>query len=187
MGLQGFDETAEGVSRPGHFGGVATIVTKLFNIVQPTNAYFGQKDAAQCVLIKRIVEDLNMDINIIVKDTIREPDGLAMSSRNAYLIPAERDAAPVVYRALCAGRTCYEKLMPTSLNGELESATVQNAVRSVLSQEPLVKAVQYVSIDDRATMRPLPVIRRNEGAIVSVACKVGSVRLIDNIILDAEV
>ena len=89
-----FDDIAEGKARPGHFSGVATIVTKLFNTIQPTNAYFGQKDAAQCVLIQRIVEDLDMDVNVNIIDTVREQDGLAMSSRNVYLTPEERKAAP---------------------------------------------------------------------------------------------
>ena len=109
--VQGFDDIAEGLSRPGHFKGVATIVTKLFNIVNPTNAYFGQKDAAQCCLIRRIVHDLDMDVNIVVMDTVREPDGLAMSSRNAYLTVEERKAAPVVFRSLVTARSCITAAM----------------------------------------------------------------------------
>ena len=104
---KGFDKIPEGRARPGHFSGVATIVTKLFNIVRPTNAYFGQKDAAQCVLIRRIVQDLDMDVNVVVHDTVREDDRLAMSSRNAYLTTEERKVAPVLYRALLAGRETF--------------------------------------------------------------------------------
>jgi pantoate--beta-alanine ligase len=157
---------------------VATIVTKLLNIVQPTNAYFGQKDAAQCVLIRRIVEDLNLDVNCVVLDTVREPDGLAMSSRNAYLSARERGAAPVVYRGLCAARDAF-----FSSASEVSSDFLRQVVTDVLQQEPLLNEVQYVAVDDKETMRPCQVVTREEGAIVSVACKVGSVRLIDNIVL----
>jgi pantoate--beta-alanine ligase len=175
--LQGFDDIAEGLSRPGHFRGVATIVTKLFNIVQPTNAYFGQKDAAQCCLIRRIVNDLDMPVNVVVLDTVRELDGLAMSSRNAYLSFAEREAAPVVYRSLCRARDLY------LANSEPISADVlKGAVQSVLESESLVTQVQYIAIDDRETMRPIAKVGQ-EGAIISLACKIGSVRLIDNIVL----
>ena len=104
MAIPRFCIEREGKSRTGHFSGVATIVTKLFNIVQPTNAYFGQKDAVQCVLIKRIVDDLNMDVNVQIMDTIRESDGLAMSSRNAYLLANEREKAPIIYKSLFAAR-----------------------------------------------------------------------------------
>ena len=101
-GEQSFEDSAEGRSRPGHFRGVATIVTKLFNIVRPTTAYFGQKDAAQSALIRAVVNDLNMNVNVAVLDTVREPNGLAMSSRNALLTEAEREASSVVYRSLRA-------------------------------------------------------------------------------------
>lgn len=177
---EGFDEIPEGRARPGHFRGVATIVTKLFNIVQPTSAYFGQKDAAQCVLIRRIVEDLNMDINVVVKDTIREHDGLAMSSRNAYLNEDERRVAPIVYQSLCAARDLVHNLG----DGEsMASDRVREAVERVLKSEPLVSEIQYVSVDNRATMRPCEQVNKADGAVISLACKVGSVRLIDNIIV----
>jgi len=178
----GFDDIAEGRSRPGHFRGVATVVTKLFNIIQPTNAYFGQKDAAQCVLIRRIVEDLNMDLKVCVMDTIREEDGLAMSSRNAYLSPEERRAAPVVYKSLCAAREVYQSKKDA---GELpmSASMLSETVSNLLNSEPLVSEVQYASVDNRATFQPLTEVG-DEGAVVSVACKVGSgVRLIDNIVL----
>jgi pantoate--beta-alanine ligase len=174
---EGFEDIPEGVSRPGHFRGVATIVTKLFNIVQPTNAYFGQKDAAQCVLIRRIVEDLNMDLNVVVMDTIREEDGLAKSSRNAYLSERERQAAPVVYRSLLAAKTLYQT-NPNASSSELIAAT-----QSVLQSEPLVKEIQYISVDSKATMKPISHPAKEDGAIISLACKVGSVRLIDNVLL----
>ena len=173
---QGFDNIPEGRSRPGHFSGVATIVTKLFNIVQPTNAYFGQKDAAQCVLIKRVVEDLDMDLNVVVMNTVREDDGLAMSSRNAYLQPNERAAAPVIYRSLSAAKGLYEE------KKGLASSELISVVRRGLENEPLVSEIQYISVDSKETMQPLGQVGE-EGGIISIACKVGSVRLIDNVVL----
>jgi pantoate--beta-alanine ligase len=175
--LQGFDDTAEGASRPGHFRGVATVVTKLFNIVQPTNAYFGQKDAAQCCLIRRIVHDLDIDVNVMVLDTVREPDGLAMSSRNAYLSSREREAAPIVYRSLRRARELY-----FSKSESISSDMLRAEVHRVLESEPLITQVQYVTIDDRETMRPIAKVGQ-EGAVISLACKLGSVRLIDNMVL----
>eukprot|EP00980_Cylindrotheca_fusiformis_P018484 scaffold6124_cov122-Cylindrotheca_fusiformis.AAC.3 len=173
---RGFDDTPEGSARPGHFAGVATIVTKLFNIVGPTNAYFGQKDAAQCVLIKRIVKDLDMDLNVVVMDIVREHDGLAMSSRNAYLSRDERAAAPIIHRSLSAAKAIYDS------KGSVESSVLAAAVEEGLKSEPLVSEVQYVAVDSKETMQPLQIVG-NEGAIISLACKIGSVRLIDNIIL----
>jgi pantoate--beta-alanine ligase len=157
---------------------VATIVTKLLNIVQPTNAYFGQKDAAQCVLIRRIVEDLNIDVNCVVLDTVREPNGLAMSSRNSYLSPRERAAAPVLFRGLCAARDVF-----LSTTVDVSADSLRQIVTNILRQEPLVSEIQYVAVDDKETMRPCHVVTKDKGAIISVACKVGSVRLIDNIVL----
>ena len=147
------------------------MVTKLFNIVQPTNAYFGQMDAAQCVLIRRIVEDLNMDLNINVMDTIREADGLAMSSRNAYLTPEERFVAPIVYKSLCAARDAY---LVKKSSGELPipATELSQTVCDVLGSEPLVSEIQYASVDNRATFQPLSEVDE-EGAVVSLACKVG--------------
>jgi pantoate--beta-alanine ligase len=186
---QGFDDIAEGRARPGHFRGVATVVTKLLNIVQPTRAYFGQKDAAQCVLIRRIVDDLNMDVQCVIMDTVREPDGLAMSSRNSYLTPNERAAAPVVHRSLCAARDLFCRSIvdssntPAAAGGAIEAHALREAVLEVLRSEPLVREVQYVAVDSKETMRPLQQVTAGEGAIISIACKVGSVRLIDNIVL----
>jgi pantoate--beta-alanine ligase len=173
---EGFEGIPEGMSRPGHFRGVATIVAKLFNIVQPTNAYFGQKDAAQCVLIRRLVEDLNMDLNVAIMDTVREDDGLAKSSRNAYLSPAERQAAPAVYKSLCAAKELYVN------NPSASSSELISAAKAVLQSEPLVSEIQYISVDSKSTMKPVS-HPSTDGAVVSLAVKVGSVRLIDNIIL----
>eukprot|EP00558_Chaetoceros_sp_UNC1202_P007166 CAMPEP_0197246366 /NCGR_PEP_ID=MMETSP1429-20130617/10833_1 /TAXON_ID=49237 /ORGANISM="Chaetoceros sp., Strain UNC1202" /LENGTH=258 /DNA_ID=CAMNT_0042707001 /DNA_START=157 /DNA_END=933 /DNA_ORIENTATION=+ len=177
----GFDDLREGRARPGHFRGVATIVAKLFNIVLPTNAYFGQKDAAQCVLIKRLVEDLDMDVNVNVMKTVRESDGLAMSSRNAYLeSKEEREAATVLYKSLFAAREVYEGGLAGVL--PIDTNIVKETVHNILSTEPLVKEVEYVAVDSKETMEPLKEIGL-EGGIVSIAVKIGSVRLIDNIVL----
>jgi pantoate--beta-alanine ligase len=131
-------------------------------------------------LIRRIVEDLDMDVNIVVKDTVREGDGLAMSSRNAYLTAEERLAAPVVYRSLCNARKVFERLLEDE---SIDSSILRETVESELRNEPLISKIQYVSVDSKATMRPLTEVTRSEGAIISLACKVGSVRLIDNIVL----
>lgn len=195
VSVKGFDQTAEGKARPGHFSGVATVVTKLFNIVRPTTAYFGQKDAAQCVLIRRIVDDLNMDVNIVVHDTVREADGLALSSRNAYLTTTERTAAPVLYRALQAAQVLFTEFssaattakednsQPSNESDMIPAAELVAVVRDVLRSEPLVSEIQYISVDNPTTMQPLQKVWRAKGAILSIACKVGSVRLIDNILL----
>eukprot|EP00548_Thalassiothrix_antarctica_P018181 CAMPEP_0194187498 /NCGR_PEP_ID=MMETSP0154-20130528/51141_1 /TAXON_ID=1049557 /ORGANISM="Thalassiothrix antarctica, Strain L6-D1" /LENGTH=239 /DNA_ID=CAMNT_0038907249 /DNA_START=70 /DNA_END=786 /DNA_ORIENTATION=+ len=158
---QGFDEIPEGRARPGFFRGVATIVTKLFNIVQPTRAYFGQKDAAQSCLIQRIVDDLNMNIEVCVLDTVREIDGLAMSSRNAYLSMEERKVAPIIYESLCATRDVF-----MSRQGDFPSAELKNTVITKLKTEKLVSEIQYVSVDSRATMKPIDVVG-DGGAVVS--------------------
>lgn len=177
---RGFEKIPEGRARPGHFSGVATVVTKLFNIVRPTNAYFGQKDAAQCVLIRRIVEDLDMDVNVVVHDTVREASGLAMSSRNAYLTTEERKAAPVLYRSLLAAKERFQ----TSGDEVIPAADLCQVVEDMLRSEPLVKEIQYVSVDNKDTMQPIQKVLRQNGAIICIACKVGNVRLIDNIVLE---
>ncbi|MCI2426281.1 pantoate--beta-alanine ligase [Candidatus Acetothermia bacterium] len=163
----------EGRARPGHFCGVATIVTKLFNIIQPTRAYFGQKDAQQVLVISKMVTDLNIDVEIIVVPTLREADGLAMSSRNLLLNARERQAASILYRALTVARQMYNR-------GTVDSAEIRNAMISCLKQEPLV-TIEYVEITTADTLDELPIIDRT--ALVSLAVKIGSVRLIDNILL----
>jgi len=177
----GFDQTMEGISRPNHFRGVATVVSKLFNIIQPTNAYFGQKDAAQCVLIRRIVDDLDMDVNVQIMDTVRERDGLAMSSRNVHLTPDQRGKAHVIYQALCAAREVFESRYSRGME-ELDATDLQEVVENILETEPLIAETHYVAIDDLETMQPLTKVG-NDGCIVSLACMLGSVRLIDNIVL----
>lgn len=178
---RGFDRTSEGASRPDHFRGVATVVAKLFNVVRPTNAYFGQKDAVQYVVIRRMVDDLNMDVNVQVMDTVREDDGLAMSSRNAYLTPEEREKAPVLYRALCAAREVFDSRFARGME-EMDAGDLREVVEDALQNELSMTEVQYVAVDDLETMQPLEKVG-NGGCIISLACILGSVRLIDNIVL----
>ena len=178
---QGFDQTKEGIQRPGHFRGVATVVTKLFNIVQPTNAYFGQKDAVQCAVIRRIAQDLNMDINVQIMDTVREEDGLAMSSRNAYLTVEERERAPVVYKSLCAARELFDSRFARG-EEEMNADDLREVVNNVLESEPMISEIEYVAIDNLENMNPMEKVG-DGGCVVSLACKLGSVRLIDNIVL----
>jgi len=176
----GFDDLREGKARPGHFRGVATIVTKLLNVVQPTRAYFGQKDAAQCVLIRRVVNDLDMDIEVNVMPIIREWDGLAMSSRNAYLTEEERKAAAILFKSLTAAKDIYEGLCGGVV--PMDSMIISETVVNRLETEPLVKEIEYVAVDSKETMEALKEVGP-EGAIVSIAVKIGTVRLIDNFIL----
>jgi pantoate--beta-alanine ligase len=164
----------EGSYRPGHFKGVATVVAKLFNIVEPARAYFGQKDAQQVLVIKKMVADLNMNLEVIVAPTVRESDGLAMSSRNVYLNPQERQAAIVLFKALTLARNRREK-------GERNAETVRQEMTSLISQEPLAK-IEYVSIADAQTLEELSKIDRP--ALVSLAVRFGKTRLIDNMLLE---
>ncbi|MCS6949694.1 MAG: pantoate--beta-alanine ligase [bacterium] len=161
----------EGAARPGHFRGVATVCAKLFNIVQADRAYFGKKDYQQLKVIQRMVRDLNLPVEIVPCETVREPDGLAMSSRNVYLQPAERQAATVLYRALCAGRDAI-------LAGERDAATVQRVIEQVIATEPLVQP-EYVDVADAETLEPLTVLQGE--VLLSLAARVGIARLIDNI------
>ena len=163
----------EGSYRPGHFKGVATVVAKLFNIVEPARAYFGQKDAQQVLVIKKMVADLNMNLEVVVAPTVRESDGLAMSSRNVYLNPQERQASIVLFKALTLARNRREK-------GERNAETVRQEMTSLISQEPLAK-IEYVSIADAQTLEELSKIDRP--ALVSLAIRIGKTRLIDNILI----
>ena len=163
----------EGAMRPGHFRGVATVVAKLFNAIQPHKAYFGQKDAQQAVVIRQMVRDLDYPIEIIVCPTVREPDGLAMSSRNVYLSPEERKSAVVLSRALFRARSAFEA-------GEQNAGHLRQLVLDTLASEPVVK-VQYVSCSDPVTLRELD--GEIGQALLSLAVTIGKTRLIDNIIL----
>ena len=164
----------EGEFRPDHFRGVATVVAKLFNILRPHRAYFGQKDGQQVVVIRQMVADLNVDIDIVVVPTMREADGLAMSSRNLYLTPDQRKVAPVIYGALYRAREAWER-------GEMDAERLRREVRSVLEQEPLVERIDYVSVADGSSLEELDVIDRP--AMVSVTVHMGRTRLIDNVLL----
>lgn len=170
----GVTERLEGASRPGHFRGVTTVVAKLFNIVQPAKAYFGQKDAQQAVVIKRMVADLNMNLEVVTLPTVREPDGLAMSSRNTYLNPEQRQAATVLYRALCLTQELYSQ-------GEKDAEKLRQKIKSLIQKEPLA-AIDYISIADAETLEELDTVK--PPALVLMAVKIGETRLIDNILLE---
>lgn len=167
-------ERLEGASRPGHFRGVATVVAKLFNIVQPSRAYFGQKDAQQVVVIKRMVSDLNLGIDIVVVPTVREEDGLAMSSRNIYLNSQERQAATILFKALDLVRQLRR-------NGENDASKLRKQMTSLIKKEPLAQ-IGYVSIADMETLEELNLI--DGPALASLAVLIGKTRLIDNIPLE---
>lgn len=163
----------EGAMRPGHFRGVTTVVAKLFNAVQPHKAYFGQKDAQQAAVIRQMVRDLNFPLEIVICPTTREPDGLALSSRNVYLDPEQRKAATVLYRALSAARDAYE-------GGERDAETLRQIMRDVLASEPLAQ-MQYVSCADYDTLVELDEV--NGKALLSMAVFIGKTRLIDNFVI----
>lgn len=167
-------ERLEGAFRPGHFRGVATVVAKLFNIVQPTRAYFGQKDAQQAIVIKKMVADLNMNLEIVTLPTVREPDGLAMSSRNTYLNPQERQAAVVLYQALSLSQKLWAQ-------GETDANRLREEMTTLIQKQPLAK-IDYISIADPETLDEMD--RVNPPALVSMAVRIGKARLIDNIMLE---
>lgn len=171
--VQDLTRRLEGAVRPGHFRGVTTVVAKLFNAVQPQKAYFGQKDAQQAAVIRRMTHDLNFPIEIVVCPTVREADGLAMSSRNTYLNPQERQAATVLYRALNAARNAYEA-------GERNAAALRRIMSETIRSEPLAQE-QYVSCADFETLEELE--RVDGKALLSMAVFVGKTRLIDNLVL----
>lgn len=174
-----FSKIYEGAKRPNFFSGVATIVCKLFNIVQPTAAYFGQKDISQFIMLRRMVDDLNMPVAVKASPTLRESDGLAMSSRNVYLSPHERKVSSVLVQALQAAVDCCEK----SPNGVATAAKMISSAHEVLSKESLVSEIQYISIASPFDMSELASANVQDGAVVSAAIKVGSVRLIDNLLV----
>lgn len=163
----------EGSKRPGHFRGVTTVVAKLFNGVQPQRAYFGQKDAQQAAVIRQMTRDLNFPIEIIICPIVREPDGLAMSSRNVYLDAEERRAATVLYRSLNAAKNVYE-------NGERDPEKLRQIMREVIASEPLAQ-MQYVSCADYDTLQELETVAGK--TLLSMAVFVGKTRLIDNFVL----
>jgi len=168
--VEGITRRLEGASRPGHFRGVTTIVARLFNIVRPSRAYFGGKDAQQVLVIRRMVDDLNMDVEVIAVPTVRESDGLAMSSRNVRLSPEERRAAIVLFRALTLARELRD-------NGETDAGEIRRRMTLLIEEEPLTR-IDYISIADAATLEELSVIDRP--ALASLAVWIGGTRLIDN-------
>jgi len=170
----GVTERLEGATRPGHFRGVTTVVAKLFNIVQPTRAYFGQKDAQQAIVIRKMVADLDMNLEIVTLPTVREPDGLAMSSRNTYLNPGERQAATVLYQALTLAQRLYA-------GGERDAEKLRQQMLNLIKQQPLAN-VDYISIADSTTLDELDTV--SPPSLVSMAVRIGKTRLIDNVVLE---
>jgi len=164
----------EGAVRPGHFRGVATVVTKLLSVIRPERAYFGQKDGQQLAVIRQLERDLNLGVEIIGVPTVRDHDGLALSSRNSYLTDEERRAAPVIYRALTEARQLWDE-------GERDAGILKEAAHTLLKTEPLLEEIDYVSVADADTLQELDWI---EGpAMVSTAARLGRTRLIDNVLL----
>jgi pantoate--beta-alanine ligase len=171
--VEGISDILEGAIRPGHFRGVATVVTKLVHIVKPHAAYFGQKDYQQCAVIRRMTEELNLDMKIVALPTVREQDGLAMSSRNSYLNADERRAAAAIHRALSAA----EHL---ALAGVKECEKLRNKMRAVFAEEKTIM-IDYIEIADSESLETLETVR--EKAVILVAVRLGKTRLIDNLIL----
>jgi len=171
--VDGLSRRLEGDMRPGHFKGVTTVVTKLFTAVQPDKAYFGQKDAQQAVIIKRLVLDLNLPVEIVICPIMREDDGLAMSSRNVYLNPDERIAATVLYRALIAAEEAYQ-------HGENDAELLREIMLKIIHNEPLA-SVQYVSCANPDSLEEIS--GSFERVLLSMAVKFGKTRLIDNLVI----
>ncbi|HMF91415.1 MAG TPA: pantoate--beta-alanine ligase [Candidatus Angelobacter sp.] len=175
--VEGISDKLDGRSRPGHFRGVTTVVAKLFNIVQPDLAFFGQKDAAQAAIIRQMAHDLNFDVEIVVCPIVRESDGLAMSSRNVYLSPEERNQATVLSRSL-------QRVQALAAQGERGAACLAAAGKQAMSEEPSVR-LDYFEVVSPDTLDPVADVSR--GALVAVAAYVGSTRLIDNVVLEPRV
>ena len=174
--VQGMSDRLCGRSRPGHFRGVTTVVSKLFHIVEPDAAFFGQKDAAQAAIIRRMVRDLNFAVQIVVCPIVREPDGVAMSSRNAYLDPEQRIAARVLYRALMQAQAALRR-------GERQAAALIAEACAVVSQESRAR-LDYLEIVDPDTLEPVNDV--SGGALLAIASFIGTTRLIDNIVIPPE-
>ncbi len=174
--VEGVSERLDGASRPGHFRGVTTVVNKLFNIACPHRAFFGQKDAAQVAVLRKMIRDLNMDVELVVCPIVREQDGLALSSRNVYLNEEERRQALVLSRAL-------QRVAELSTAGEASAAKLLQEARMVLATEPAVR-LDYLAVVDPDTLEDLADVRR--GALVAIAAHVGPTRLIDNLVIGSE-
>jgi len=171
--VEGLTRPLEGAARPGHFRGVTTVVAKLFNVVQPQAAYFGQKDAQQAAVVRKMTRDLNFPVEIVVCPTVREADGLAMSSRNSYLSPEERKSAVVLFRALTAAREAFER-------GERDAESLRKVMSETLASEPRART-QYVSCADYDTLEELGTVTGK--ALLSMAVFIGKTRLIDNFVV----
>lgn len=164
----------EGAARPGHFRGVATVVAKLFHILRPDRAYFGQKDGQQAAVIRQLIRDLNLGIDLVVVPTVRDRDGLALSSRNAYLTPEQRAAAPVLYRALQQAEQLFAA-------GVVDAEVLRREVRRTLAEEPLIDDIDYISVAAADTLAELDTLQGR--AMVSAAAWFGGTRLIDNVVV----
>ncbi len=171
--LEGLTQPLEGAHRPGHFRGVTTVVAKLLNAVQPQRAYFGQKDAQQAAVIRKMVMDLNMPVEVVVSPIVREPDGLALSSRNTYLSGVERQAATVLYKALTTANLAFD-------SGERDANIMRTIMQAVIAAEPLAH-VQYISVADPQTL--IEQEGKIDQALLSMAVYIGKTRLIDNLLL----
>jgi pantoate--beta-alanine ligase len=176
--VEGLSEKLEGASRPGHFRGVTTVVNKLFNIVHPHFAFFGRKDAQQVIVIKRMARELSMEVEIVVGPTVREEDGLALSSRNVYLSPEERKAATVLRRALERARTSYN-------GGERVADRLITAMRNIIEAEPRAR-IDYLAITGVNNLNPVETIPTDRPILISLAVFIGNTRLIDNIVLNGD-
>jgi pantoate--beta-alanine ligase len=173
--VEDLTESLEGASRPGHFRGVATVVTILFNTIRPDFAYFGQKDAQQVAIIKRLTSDLGFEMEIVELPTVREESGLALSSRNALLSDDGRDKAAVIFRALREAKTAYK-------NGERNALKLTEIVQKVIAEEPFAR-IDYIAVVDRQTLQPIDKIGDTE-AMIAAAVYIDDVRLIDNTVLN---
>jgi pantoate--beta-alanine ligase len=175
VNVEGLSETMEGAARPGHFRGVATVLTVLFNTVRPDFAFFGQKDAQQTLVVRRLVRDLAFDTEVVVLPTVREQSGLALSSRNAYLTDEQRAAAGVIYRALSQAKEVY-------MEGERNPKRMAEVVRSQVEAEPLAR-LEYVGVVDAETMEKFDRIPEDRHVLIALAARVGRTRLIDNVVI----
>ncbi len=173
--VEGVAEGLEGASRPGHFRGVATVITILFNNIRPDFAFFGQKDAQQCSVVKRLTIDLGFDTEIVVVPTVREENGLAMSSRNARLSPEERERASIIFKGLKEAKLALK-------NGERNATVLEQIVREKIETEPIAR-IDYIAVVDNSTLEPIEKVEDNE-VLIAVAVYFGEVRLIDNTIIN---
>lgn len=173
--VDGLSDQLEGTARPGHFRGVATVVTVLLNLIRPDFAFFGQKDAQQTLVVKRLVRDLALDTEIVILPTVREPSGLALASRNSYLNDEEKNAAAIIYRALTRAESAYAE-------GERNSAKLAGIVRATIESEPRAK-LDYVSVSDADTLERLDKLN-DRAVLIATAARFGPTRLIDNIVFN---